>query len=78
MKESQFENEVYHQYPIPKHVVSPHVQVSTPPRDSVSDSPHPQGPMPHKERGRDSSLKQTNNEGPKIQKSEHENSSMIF
>jgi len=71
VEENQPKNEIYPQFPIPEHVVSPHVQDPTPPKDSESDSQHAQGPISLRERGRDFSPRQTNNEGPKIRRSGH-------
>jgi len=65
-EESQPEVEVYPQSSVSKHVVSPHIQDPTPPRDNRSDSLHVQGPTPIRERGRDSSPRKTNTEGPSL------------
>ena len=64
------ENEVSPQSPVLEHAVGPHVQDPTPQRDSGSNSPHAQGPTPLRERGRDTSTRQTNNEGPRLRRSE--------
>jgi len=52
-EESQPVSEVYPQFVISEHAVSPHVQDSMPQRDSGSDSPHAQGPTPLSKRRKD-------------------------
>ena len=56
--------------PLFLNTISVHAQDSTPWGDSESDSPHAQGPIPLRERGRDTSPRQTNNEGLRIRRSE--------
>ena len=56
----------------PEDVESPHTQDPAPQRDSGSVSPQVSVPTPLKERGRDSSARQANNEGPRIRRSERE------
>ena len=69
-EESQLASEVRPQSPVVEHVVSPHVQDPTPQRDSGSNFPHVQSPTPLRDRGRDTSTRQTNNEGPRLRRSE--------
>jgi len=77
---SNLENEVYPlsttwrinqgiRFPSPKHVVSPHIQDPISLRESRSDSSQIRAPTPLREGERESLVTQTNEEGPRIQKS---------
>jgi len=65
-EESQPASEVHPQCPVLEHAVNLHVRDAMPQRDSESNSPHAQGPSPLRERGRDTSLRQMNNEGHRL------------
>jgi len=70
-KKNQPKDEICPQSLSPERAVSPHIQNLIPPADRKSDSPHAKGPTPLRRKERDSLIRQTSNEGLKIQRGEH-------